>query len=159
MQIPVLLDRSQPTSLTGQLVEQLRNAIRQGRIASGTRLPSSRRLSEQLDIARNTVVRAYELLVMEGYVELAARVGDVRRPSSPRWADAATRGRGGAAGPWRAAHADARARRTGAELSAPEVAAISHSISVPSAPTPASFRSRLGAGCCRLASRIAAPSD
>jgi GntR family transcriptional regulator / MocR family aminotransferase len=69
MQIPVLLDRSQSASLTAQLVEQLRNAIRHGRIASGTRLPSSRRLSEQLDIARNTVVRAYELLIMEGYVD------------------------------------------------------------------------------------------
>ena len=69
MQIPVLLDRSHPASLTVQLVEQLRNAIQHGRIMSGTRLPSSRQLSRQLDVARNTVVRAYELLVMEGYVE------------------------------------------------------------------------------------------
>jgi GntR family transcriptional regulator/MocR family aminotransferase len=69
MQIPVLLDRSQTASLTVQLAEQLRNAIRQGRIASGTRLPSSRQLSEQLDVSRNTVVRAYEQLTMEGYVD------------------------------------------------------------------------------------------
>ncbi len=69
MQIPVLLDRSRPTPLTTQLVEQLRYAIRHGRIASGTRMPSSRHLSEQLRIGRNTVVRAYELLVMEGYVD------------------------------------------------------------------------------------------
>ncbi len=32
-------------------------------------MPSSRHLSEQLRIGRNTVVRAYELLVMEGYVD------------------------------------------------------------------------------------------
>ncbi len=69
MQIPVLLDRSQDASLTEQLAEQLRNAIRQGRIASGTRLPSSRQLCEQLEISRNTVVRAYEQLAMEGYVD------------------------------------------------------------------------------------------
>jgi GntR family transcriptional regulator / MocR family aminotransferase len=69
MQIPVLLDRSQDASLTEQLAEQLRNAIRQGRIASGTRMPSSRQLSEQLEISRNTVVRAYEQLTMEGYVD------------------------------------------------------------------------------------------
>jgi GntR family transcriptional regulator / MocR family aminotransferase len=69
MQISVLLDRSRPESLTAQMVEQIREAIRCARIAPGTRLPSSRRLSEQLAISRNTVVRAYDLLLMEGVVE------------------------------------------------------------------------------------------
>ena len=75
MQLSVLLDRSRPESLTAQLVEQLRDAIRCARIAPGTRLPSSRRLSEQLAISRNTVVRAYDELVMEG---MSSRV---RRPA------------------------------------------------------------------------------
>ena len=35
----------------------------------GTRLPSSRRLAEQLAISRNTVIRAYDTLIVEGYVE------------------------------------------------------------------------------------------
>ena len=69
MQIPVLLDRSRREPLTTQLIEQLRDAIRQARLPSGTRLPSSRQLSEQLSVSRNTVVRAYDALVMEGYVE------------------------------------------------------------------------------------------
>jgi GntR family transcriptional regulator/MocR family aminotransferase len=69
MQISVLLDRSRPESLTTQMVDQIREAIRCARIAPGTRLPSSRRLSEQLAISRNTVVRAYDLLLMEGIVE------------------------------------------------------------------------------------------
>jgi GntR family transcriptional regulator / MocR family aminotransferase len=69
MQIPVLLDRSRREPLTTQLVEQLRDAIRHARIRPGTRLPSSRRLSEQLAVSRNTVVRAYEALIIEGYVE------------------------------------------------------------------------------------------
>ena len=69
MQISVLLDRSRPESLTAQMVDQIREAIRCARIAPGTRLPSSRRLSEQLMISRNTVVRAYDLLLMEGIVE------------------------------------------------------------------------------------------
>jgi GntR family transcriptional regulator/MocR family aminotransferase len=69
MQIPVHLDRSGGETLTAQLVAQFREAIRHGRIAPGARLPSSRRMSEQLDISRNTVVRAYETLEMEGYVE------------------------------------------------------------------------------------------
>ena len=69
MQISVLLDRSRPETLTTQMVDQLRDAIRCARIGPGTRLPSSRRLSEQLAISRNTVVRAYDLLLMEGIVE------------------------------------------------------------------------------------------
>ncbi len=69
MQIPVLLDRSRREPLTSQLVDQLRDAIRHARIRSGTRLPSSRRLSEQLSISRNTVIRAYDALIVEGYVE------------------------------------------------------------------------------------------
>ena len=69
MQISVLLDRSRPEALTTQMVDQIREAIRCARLVPGTRLPSSRRLSEQLAISRNTVVRAYDLLLMEGIVE------------------------------------------------------------------------------------------
>ena len=69
MLISVLLDRSRPESLTTQIVDQIREAIRCARIGPGTRLPSSRRLSEQLAISRNTVVRAYDMLLMEGIVE------------------------------------------------------------------------------------------
>jgi GntR family transcriptional regulator/MocR family aminotransferase len=69
MQIPVLLDRSRREPLTGQLVDQLRDAIRHARLRPGTRLPSSRRLSEQLAVSRNTVIRAYDILLVEGFVE------------------------------------------------------------------------------------------
>jgi GntR family transcriptional regulator/MocR family aminotransferase len=86
MQLPVLLDRSRPDSLTSQLAEQLRDAIRRRRIAGGTRLPSSRQLSEQLSISRNTVVRAYDALVAEGYVDSRPASGifaSRRLPDSP----------------------------------------------------------------------------
>src|SRR6202051_5016313 len=69
MLISVLLDRSRSESLTTQIVDQIRQAVRCARIGPGPRLPSSRRLSEQLAISRNTVVRAYDLLLMEGIVE------------------------------------------------------------------------------------------
>jgi len=75
MQIPLLLDRSRPASLTSQIAEQLRDAILQGRIAPGARMPSSRKLAEQIDVSRNTVVRAYEWLTIEGYVEARAASG------------------------------------------------------------------------------------
>jgi len=86
MQISVLLDRSRPESLTAQMVDQIREAIRCARIGPGTRLPSSRRLSEQLAISRNTVVRAYDLLLMEGIVESRPASGIYVAEQLPRHA-------------------------------------------------------------------------
>lgn len=75
MQIPVLLDRSASAGLVSQIAAQLREGIRIGRIPDGARLPSSRRFAEQLEVSRNTVVRAYEILESEGYVEARAASG------------------------------------------------------------------------------------
>jgi GntR family transcriptional regulator/MocR family aminotransferase len=69
MQLLILLDNTRRETLTEQLVGQIREAIRKGRIARGARLPSSRNLADQLGISRNTVVRAYENLILESYVE------------------------------------------------------------------------------------------
>jgi GntR family transcriptional regulator / MocR family aminotransferase len=69
MQLLILLDNTRRETLTEQLVEQIREAIRKGRITRGARLPSSRNLADQLGISRNTVVRAYENLILEGHVE------------------------------------------------------------------------------------------
>jgi len=55
------------------LEEALRAAIRDGRLAPGTRLPSSRALAADLGLARNTVGDAYGQLVAEGW--LTARTG------------------------------------------------------------------------------------
>ena len=63
MQLPLLLDRFGRDSLTNQIVDQLRQAIGEGRLPHGARLPSSRCLAEQLEVARNTVIRTYETLV------------------------------------------------------------------------------------------------
>ena len=51
----------------------LRAAILEGRLAAGTRLPSSRALAGQLGLRRNAVVVAYEHLLSDGLAE--ARVG------------------------------------------------------------------------------------
>ena len=69
MQLPLLLDRAGAGSLTDQIAGQLRLAIASAQLAGGVRLPSSRRLAEQLEVARNTVMRAYETLMAEGWVE------------------------------------------------------------------------------------------
>lgn len=55
----------------------LRHAIRNGRLAAGEVLPSSRALAAQLGLARGTVVEVYAQLAAEGY--LRARPGATTR--------------------------------------------------------------------------------
>ena len=55
------------------LITALRDAVRSGRLASGTMLPPSRTLASDLGLARNTVAEAYAELVAEGW--LASRQG------------------------------------------------------------------------------------
>ncbi|NJQ00669.1 MocR-like pyridoxine biosynthesis transcription factor PdxR [Streptomyces zingiberis] len=59
------------------LTRALRDAVRGGRLAPGTRLPSSRTLAADLALARNTVADAYGELVAEGW--LTARQGSGTR--------------------------------------------------------------------------------
>ncbi|MGX7677538.1 MocR-like pyridoxine biosynthesis transcription factor PdxR [Jatrophihabitans sp. DSM 45814] len=56
------------SGLRAGLTDALREAVRTGRLASGTRLPSSRSLAADLGIARNTVADAYAELVAEGWL-------------------------------------------------------------------------------------------
>jgi GntR family transcriptional regulator/MocR family aminotransferase len=58
-----------------QLYDGLRGAILAGQLAPGTRLPSTRALAAELDLARNTVVNAFEQLIAEGYLEGKAGAG------------------------------------------------------------------------------------
>ncbi|MCL6415303.1 PLP-dependent aminotransferase family protein [Aestuariirhabdus sp. Z084] len=57
-----------PTPRYRQLYRQLRDAILRGQLHPGERLPSSRALSQQLQLSRNTVKNALELLQAEGYI-------------------------------------------------------------------------------------------
>lgn len=50
------------------LQEALREAVRSGRLAAGTRLPSSRALAADLGVSRGLVTEAYEQLTAEGYL-------------------------------------------------------------------------------------------
>ncbi len=60
---------SLPLSLQCQVFNQVRAAILSGRLAPGTRLPSTRALGKDLGVARNTVLYAFDQLQAEGYVE------------------------------------------------------------------------------------------
>lgn len=65
MQLHLPLDG--PGPLRQRLYRDLRDALKQGRLKFGERLPPSRELAESLRIGRKTVVEAYEQLTAEGY--------------------------------------------------------------------------------------------
>ncbi|HET7738877.1 MAG TPA: PLP-dependent aminotransferase family protein [Tepidiformaceae bacterium] len=69
----VLFDVPRDGGLRSGIEQGLRTAIREGRLAAGSVLPSTRALAAELGVARGTVVEAYGQLVSEGY--LVARQG------------------------------------------------------------------------------------
>ncbi|WP_110969813.1 MocR-like pyridoxine biosynthesis transcription factor PdxR [Pseudomonas huaxiensis] len=68
----IVLDRRQ--GLSRQLYQALRARVLDGRLGSGARLPASRDMAAILGLSRNSVVRAYDQLYAEGFIE--SRVGD-----------------------------------------------------------------------------------
>ncbi|MFJ8694406.1 MocR-like pyridoxine biosynthesis transcription factor PdxR [Streptomyces roseolilacinus] len=84
--------------LRAGLMEALREAVRTGRLAPGTRLPSSRSLATDLGVARNTVADAYAELVAEGW--LTARQGSGTRVARRAAAVPARRAPAAAPLPW-----------------------------------------------------------
>lgn len=75
MQIPLDIDKNRHTPLQQQLFNQLRDSILMGRLSPGQRIPSSRELSGQLQVSRNTVAIAYDRLTAEGYIESHRGIG------------------------------------------------------------------------------------
>ncbi|MEU7293534.1 PLP-dependent aminotransferase family protein [Streptomyces exfoliatus] len=57
------------------LQEALREAVRSGRLAAGTRLPSTRELAADLGVSRGLVTEAYEQLTAEGYLRSGRGAG------------------------------------------------------------------------------------
>jgi GntR family transcriptional regulator/MocR family aminotransferase len=72
------------THLHRQLFERLKHAILSGQIQPGHRLPSTRSLAAELNVSRNTIVTAYELLDAEGLIEAQIGGGTTVRPLSER---------------------------------------------------------------------------
>ncbi|MBD8876265.1 PLP-dependent aminotransferase family protein [Roseibium polysiphoniae] len=59
------LDRSSSLSLSQQIYRRIREAVGNGQLKPGMRLPSSRKLANRLEVSRNTVNAAFELLQAE----------------------------------------------------------------------------------------------
>ncbi|WP_109483908.1 PLP-dependent aminotransferase family protein [Paraburkholderia sp. C35] len=62
-------------NLSRQIAEALRQAVREGHIRAGDALPSTRSLAASFQVARGTVIEAYEQLIAEGFLESNAGAG------------------------------------------------------------------------------------
>jgi len=71
----IYLDPDSKLNLQSQIRQKLVDAILSGAFPESSKLPSSRKLAEQLGVARNTVVLAYEQLIEENYLESRQRSG------------------------------------------------------------------------------------
>jgi GntR family transcriptional regulator/MocR family aminotransferase len=71
------LDRDSDQPLRSQLETGLRDAIRDGRLPAGERLPSSRELARELGVSRGLVQECYGQLLSEGYLD--SQVGSATR--------------------------------------------------------------------------------
>jgi GntR family transcriptional regulator / MocR family aminotransferase len=67
--VELFLDPLDGRGMASQLYDQLRNAVTDGRLVPGDRLPPTRTVAGELGIARSTVTTAYERLIAEGFVE------------------------------------------------------------------------------------------
>lgn len=73
----IILDNDSATPIYIQIYEQLKEKIISGEILEGDKLTSTRRLSSELNVSRNTVENAYMQLSSEGYVSSKAGSGFV----------------------------------------------------------------------------------
>lgn len=69
------IDRADREPLQSQIARQIRGLVLSGRLKPQAKLPSTRALAEELDVARATIVEAYEQLLGEGYLETRSGSG------------------------------------------------------------------------------------
>ncbi len=68
--VRIILDATKDIPLYRQIIEQIAQGVKDGRLKTGDRLPSERELSEELKVARGTVKQAYEELSRTGIIEI-----------------------------------------------------------------------------------------
>ena len=82
MDITIETDTSEP--VYEQIVRQIHDAVKSGKLKPDTPLPTVRQLAGDLVINRNTVARAYRMLEEQGVILTAGRKGTFVRPDAVR---------------------------------------------------------------------------
>jgi DNA-binding transcriptional regulator YhcF (GntR family) len=73
--IVISIDSRSATPPYEQLRVQFMDEVTSGTLAAGTRIPTVRKLAEDLGLAPNTVARAYRELEADGFIETRGRNG------------------------------------------------------------------------------------
>lgn len=71
----LILSKTTHQPLYLQLYEQIKQKIASGEMQSGSKLPSKRQLTKDLNVGKNTIEIAYQQLLAEGYIKSVARSG------------------------------------------------------------------------------------
>lgn len=71
----IAIDTASAVAPFEQLRVQLREQVSTGRLAAGAKLPTVRRLADELGLAVNTVARSYRELEADGIIETRGRAG------------------------------------------------------------------------------------
>jgi GntR family transcriptional regulator len=79
----ILIHTSDPAPVYEQIVRQIHEAIKIGRLKPGAPLPPVRQLAGDLSLNRNTVARAYRILEDQGVILTAGRKGTFVRHGAP----------------------------------------------------------------------------
>ncbi len=71
----IALDKTAKMPQYQQIAQQMMALIRQGVLAPGQRVPSTRQLSELLEVHRKTITQVYDELIVQGWLETKAAQG------------------------------------------------------------------------------------
>jgi GntR family transcriptional regulator / MocR family aminotransferase len=75
MQLILKIDPSSKFTLQSQLISQFHTLIKSGQLKPSSLIPSTRELSLQLKVSRNTISEVYDTLIEEGYLVTKHKVG------------------------------------------------------------------------------------
>jgi GntR family transcriptional regulator/MocR family aminotransferase len=65
----ITIDKTSHIALSRQVYSQIKELILSGSLAANEKLPSTRSLSKELSLSRNTILESYDQLIAEGYLE------------------------------------------------------------------------------------------
>src|ERR1700730_5637933 len=75
----IALQKDGTTPIYLQIANSIIQEMKKGRIGPGIKLPGTRQMSEILEVHRKTLVRAYEELDAQGWIELIPSKGTFTR--------------------------------------------------------------------------------
>ena len=78
----LVINTSDSVPLFAQLIEQIKNAVLDGKLGPGAALPSIRQLANDLGLNQNTVAKAYRLLERDSVIETKGYRGTFIHPDA-----------------------------------------------------------------------------